>query len=263
MHTYKELHKLIKHEIAYFEFGSNVLTKDEYIALYCDEIPEYRDCNRLLRLRDTGKGPEKTVDQFLKWFHNSGRRVVVDVDYVAEEQRLGSELRSRGVLPVTDNYICLRMDALSTSVKSRSEIKVVKVDKNSHVLEEWIWLNGADESNEKEAEFWRRVARLEAMHPPCKLLLALYDNLPAGACSLFSFESWGRIDSVIVHPEFRRKGIGTALILEAINLSKLDGNSCTYLFTQMYSSGHSLYSSIGFTEWFVNPLRRHFGPVRD
>lgn len=262
MHTYNELQRLINHEIAYFEFGSQVQTTDEYIAIYNEDLPEYRDCNRLLRLRDAGKGPEKTVDHYLRWFQNSDRRVVVDLDHIAEEQMLGSVLRKRGVLPVTDNYICLRFNELNNSVRFDSEVKVVDVDKYSPFVTDWVWLNGTDESNEIDAEFWRRVAQLEAKRPGCQLLLAFLNEVPVGACSLFSFKEWGRIDSVIVHPDYRRIGVGTALIMEALQISKIKGNSCTYLFTQMFSSGHSLYSSIGFTEWFVNPFRRHFGVVR-
>lgn len=121
----------------------------------------------------------------------------------------------------------------------------------------WIDLAGCDEDTEEDAALWRRVAMREARSPDCRLYLARVDNLPVGACQLFSHAGWGLIDSVITHPQFRRRGIASQLVAQAVQESRQLGNALTYLYTERESAGERVYRQLGFDIWGIDTLRRH------
>ena len=121
----------------------------------------------------------------------------------------------------------------------------------------WIDLAGCDEDTEEDAELWRRVALREARSPDCRLYLARVDDQPVGACQLFSHAGWGLIDSVITHPQFRRRGIASQLVAQAVHDSRQLGNALTYLYTERESAGERVYRRLGFEVWGVDTLRRH------
>ena len=121
----------------------------------------------------------------------------------------------------------------------------------------WIDLAGCDEDTEEDAGLWRRVAAREARSPDCRLYLAQVDDQPVGACQLFSHAGWGLIDSVITHPQFRRRGIASQLVAQAVQDSQNSGNALTYLYTERESAGERLYRRLGFEVWGIDTLRRH------
>lgn len=121
----------------------------------------------------------------------------------------------------------------------------------------WIDLAGCDEDSEEDAAFWRRVAGREAYSPDCRLYLAHVDDQPVGACQLFSHAGWGLIDSVITHPQFRRRGIASQLVAQTVQDSQRLGNFLTYLYTERASAGERVYRRLGFEVWGIDTLRRH------
>lgn len=124
-------------------------------------------------------------------------------------------------------------------------------------IQEWIHLAGSDEDTEAEAQFWKQVASREAASPDCRLYLARVEGKPAGACQLFTHAGWGLIDSVITHPHFRRRGIASRLVAQAIQDSRQSGNAVTYLYTEQGSAGEQVYRRLGFEVWGIDTLRRH------
>jgi len=79
-----------------------------------------------------------------------------------------------------------------------------------------------------------------------KSYLGYFQGKPAGVCGLVSFNKVGGIFSVGTAPEYRNKGVASALLRKAIADSKTRGNSLLYLITTKGSDAQRLYTNLGF-----------------
>jgi ribosomal protein S18 acetylase RimI-like enzyme len=73
-----------------------------------------------------------------------------------------------------------------------------------------------------------------------------FQGKPAGSCGLVSINNVGGIFSVATAPEYRRKGVATALLHKAIADSLSMSNNLLYLITTRGSEAEKLYTSVGF-----------------
>jgi GNAT superfamily N-acetyltransferase len=85
-----------------------------------------------------------------------------------------------------------------------------------------------------------------------KSYLGYFQGKPAGTCSLVSINNVGGIFFVATAPEYRRKGVATALLHKAIADSLTMGNSLLYLTTTKGSDAERLYTSVGFEVAYTN-----------
>jgi len=88
--------------------------------------------------------------------------------------------------------------------------------------------------------------RKASQYKGTKSYLGYFQGKPAGACGLVSFNNVGGIFSVGTAPEYRRRGVATALLQMAIADSLAMGNSLLYLITTKGSDAERLYTSLGF-----------------
>ncbi len=151
-----------------------------------------------------------------------------------------------------------KQDPTQKPVTKADSTKQVALKENMTAdMQAWVDLAGSDEDNEADAAFWRRVAMREALSPDCRLYLARGEEQPVAACQLFSHAGWGLIDSVITHPNFRRRGFASQVIAQAVADSMRLGNALTYLYTERGSAGEQVYQRLGFEGWGINTLHRH------
>lgn len=238
------------------------------------DLPDYRSANCALHLRvedashyDTARTISHTVTEIIGHFRGRGLPVVVDVDPIAEAQGWGRELRRRGVTPVVGSTLLMRYtaqnhDAMPASADASEHLSLRRVpnDPDNPDTQNWIALAGMEEEaegNHDEAAFWRAVALREARLPDCHLYLATWDGQTAGACQWFGASGWAQIDSVMSHPDFRRRGIATRLVAQAVQDVLAQGNTTLTLFTERGGAGEQLYRRLGFETWGVDVLRRH------
>lgn len=83
-------------------------------------------------------------------------------------------------------------------------------------------------------------------HEGTRYYIGYCQGNPAGGCGLFSFNGVGGIFAVGTAPEYRRKGIATALLRRAIRDSVSMGNNLLYLTTTKGSDAERLYMKLGF-----------------
>ena len=142
-------------------------------------------------------------------------------------------------------------------LKSDSTVETVPNETGRGEAAEWIETAVADDVGWPDEALWRNVANREARYSHCRLYLARLNGRPAGTCDLFLYENWGRIDSVATWPEFRRKGVASALVSRAIADSLTSGSRETYLFTEPQGAAERLYLALGFVPWRINVFSRH------
>lgn len=258
MHDWLE--KLIAHEARYFTMVAEVERTPYAWFLQGRDLPAYHDANRALHLRDDGHGAEAVAREVVAFFRARGLPVVADIDAVAETEGIGRALRQRGVTPVIGDTLLMRYPSSIPPKLQPSSVQVRPAspeNKEETIL--WIETASSDTEGEEDAAMWRVVAALEARFPACCLYLGWLEGRPAGTCSLFVAKGWGRIESVVTRPEFRRRGVASTLVAQAVAESLAMGNEVTYLFTAAGGAGEAVYQRLGFTPWALNPLRRHIG----
>jgi GNAT superfamily N-acetyltransferase len=251
--------QLLAHEAEYFTFGAQWTQTP--CAWYLDSasLPDYRDCNHALRLRDDGRGPEAVAREVIAHYLMRGLPVAADIDIEAEHQGIGAALRRLGVTPILGHRLLMRYDPPTAPQPPERGITVEQVPNDLDTAETRVWVEMAvsDEEEPADRARWRLITEHEARSPACRLYLARIDGRPAGTCDLFVAGGWGRIDSVVTHPELRRRGVASALVAHAVRESLATGNQVTYLFTDAGGAGEQVYLRLGFTVWATDILRRH------
>jgi GNAT superfamily N-acetyltransferase len=265
------LEKLLAHEAEYFTFGADWTQTSAAWFLDGPELANYRDCNRALRLRDDGRGADAVAREMVAHYRARGVPVTADIDPVAERQGIGAALRRLGVMPVVGRTLLMRyerplppvlpergiaVEVVPNAVNTTDTIDTHIIDTKPMATREWVETVVSDEDAE-DAPFWRAITEREARSPACRLYLARLDGRPAGACDLFVSQEWGRIDSVVTHPDLRRRGVASALVARVVQDSIALGNEITYLFTEAGGMGEPVYTRLGFTTAATDILKRH------
>jgi GNAT superfamily N-acetyltransferase len=253
------LDRLIEQETLYLGMLATTVKTPDAWYLTAPALADWGDANRALRLRDTGRGPEAVAREVIGSLHSRGMRVVVDIDPVAEAQGIGRAIRRMGLMPVMGTWLLMRyaQDAPPRLPERGIEIVAVANETGLGEAKAWVEVLMSEEQDPDTVAMWREVAEREAAYPPCRLYLACLDGLPVGACDLFTAAGCGRIDSVVVRPEFRRRGIASVLTARAVADSLAAGNTLTYLYTDGGGAGEAVYRKLGFTVWEVDLMRRH------
>lgn len=253
------LETLLAHEARYFQMVATVEKTPFAWFLYGPELPDYRDANHALRLRDDGRGPDAIAREVVAYYRSRGLAVTADVDAVAEAQGIGAALRRLGVMSLIGDTRLMRYPSAEAPVPKPAEVEIRVVPNATETPDVRAWIETVlcDDIGTPRESLWRGVTEREARVPECTLYLGLVNGEPAGACDLFSADGWGRIESVTTRPEFRRRGVASALVARAVADSLQRGNTETYLFTEAGGAGEQVYTRLGFASWGVNVLHRH------
>lgn len=258
--TFWWLDPLLEHEARYYAFAASTVRTDYAWYLFSETLPHYFDVNRALRLRSHGQEVSIVLSAVLEALRAYNRRpLVLDIDPLAEREGFAGALLRLRAQPNTRAYP-LYAYTLTTPPRpapSSPSITVQVVPEEDHeAREQWAQLQVSEETPKEEHDLWEAVARLEASSTLCKLYLAYVEGVPVGACDLFSYAGWGRVDSVITHPAWRRRGVASALVAHVVGDSLAMGNHFTYLFAEEASPAERVYRRLGFRQVHPRPLHR-------
>lgn len=254
------LEELIRHEVAYYSFSSQCEKLEHAWYLSCPDLPESREVNRALRLRDDGRGPEEVAREVVSHFRVSGTRVSAEIDAISEAQGIGFALRSLGITPVIQSRSLMCFAGGANSFEPNDAIEIIELDRgdqNSPDIDKWIETNLHDVEIYDNAEMWRTLTMREAQRPAIRLYLGLWNGQPAATCSLFQAKGMGRIEMVETLTQYRRRGLGLAVVARAALDSVHNGDATTYLNTETGSDAERLYLKLGFAIDGIDLMRRH------
>jgi ribosomal protein S18 acetylase RimI-like enzyme len=88
--------------------------------------------------------------------------------------------------------------------------------------------------------------------PDSRHLVALSDGLVIGYARLLTEGDWGHLRQVAVYPEFRHRGVGTALVSQLLDLAIGSGLPHVYLNARLTAVG--LYERAGFRVVSLEPF---------
>jgi GNAT superfamily N-acetyltransferase len=253
-----DLDLLYQHEAAYYSFSSHLEKSDCCWYLSCPDLPESREVNRALRLRDDGRGPQAVAREVVSHFRAAGTRVTAEIDAVSESQGIGFALRRMGITHVLQSRSLMRFtQATAVNFPPNIEVVELKPDSDYSQINVWIETNLHELDIYEHSNMWRALAQREAASTYIRLFLGYWNGAPAGTCSLFQADGMGRIEMVETRTEYRRRGIASAIVARAATESVRSGDAVTYLFTDRGGDAERLYTKLGFVGESVDIMRRH------
>ena len=105
---------------------------------------------------------------------------------------------------------------------------------------------------------WERLIAFE----PEGCFVAQYDGRDVGTVTVTAYEKrFGWVGMALVHPDMRRKGIGTTLLMHGIRYLEKKGVMVVKL--DATATGKQLYQTIGFTDEYLLERRQGMGEVID
>ncbi|MCS6776454.1 MAG: GNAT family N-acetyltransferase [Chloroherpetonaceae bacterium] len=229
------------------------------VFLHNLQLSGYHGANRALLLRDDGRGAGEVAKTVVHYYRVRGMSPVADVDPVAEQQGIGAALRRLRVLPVAHHVLLMSYGAGMLPEMPSGPIAIERVPRETGRGEarEWVELVASEEAGTAHAALWRTVIATEARGAGRTQYLARIGGRAAGACSLFVAQQRGRIDDVFVLPEWRRRGVATALVTWAVRDALECGCKQVYLFAEEGGPAVTLYRKLGFEVLARDFLRRH------
>ena len=254
-----DLETVIDNEIHYYRFAADVQYLPWGIALSCSDLPESYEVNRLIRLRDDGRGASVVAAEAAAYFNNRAADVSIDTDPVSEEQGIGMALRRINILPATGRrlFMAANLQEPLPEFVPKPGVKAIELVKTESELTTWLRVNLHDIDSTDTPETWRELARREAMHSTIRLFLASVDGEPASTASLFIKDGVARLEMVETTPHYRRRGAASAAVKLAMDAAAEAGAATMFLFTAAGSDAERVYKALGFQQAAINLFRRH------
>jgi GNAT superfamily N-acetyltransferase len=109
-------------------------------------------------------------------------------------------------------------------------------------------------SNHMTLEWRQRVVQMPQYVPDLDLVAVTPDGRLAGLCVCWLRPHWGAglIDAMGVHPEFRRQGLGRALLLDGLRRMRASGGQTAFVHTGSKNDpARLLYESVGFRQKYL------------
>jgi GNAT superfamily N-acetyltransferase len=112
-------------------------------------------------------------------------------------------------------------------------------------LTEWLRIASIDMPEPLGGQT-RVMQVLQFRAPGFSFWFGQYGGIPAGVCALYVRDGLAQVGPVVVLPEFRRKGVGLALVNYLARQARKDGAEVTYLFNEPNGPATGLCEAAGF-----------------
>lgn len=187
---------------------------------------------------------DKALDLILLWYRGYGSKFPPILYYTGAEQpsvKLESRMLARGVSPNWKaRWMWLDLSEFRGDNQSAGEGLKVFISSKMGVSDEEVEDKTEDGINSQSAEAF-------SVHGKFFRLVAMRGNVKIGWCVINltqePFTIAGLFD-MFVEPEERRRGVGTALTLKALEIAKQKG--CEHVFLNSTPDGEPLYRKVGF-----------------
>lgn len=219
--------------------------KDIGYATLCSNrrIP-FTAYNQAFRVKVSESETDKLIADVVTYYESIGLKPCFGVSPATRPPNFADSLLGSGFKLVLEEDAMV-LEGESGNFKAVPDVNVVSSDGN--LLDVWTDVNMKGFGipvvlRDAFLDMFRRASQYKGT----KSYLGYFQGKPAGVCGLVSFNNVGGIFSVGTVPEYRRKGVATALLQRAITDSLSIGNNLLYLITTKGSDAERLYTSLGF-----------------
>ena len=209
------------------------------------------DYNGVLWTRLTSEEADHTVPALVERFRNRGIPALWHLDPASRPADLPQRLERLGCRPLAAG-VCMAvgLDDFASGVPLTHGLSVERVTTQTD-LAAWldVWTHNDDEPRAPREQLYSSLGIRGT--EPLRHYLARLDGQAAGVSQLFLGARAAGLYCVSVLPSFRRRGIGTALTLTALQVARREGYTVGVLGPS--PEGQSLYRRLGF-ELFPSPF---------
>lgn len=187
---------------------------------------------------------DKLIAEVVRYYTSLGVKPCFEVSPATYPNTFVNSLLGAGFELVLDEDAMVH-EGESGNLKDVHDVNVVSSD--GRLLDVWTDINMKGFGIPLALrDAFLAMFRKASQYKGTKSYLGYFQGKPAGVCGLVSFNSVGGIFSVGTVPEYRNKGVATALLQRAIADSLSIRNSLLYLITTKGSDAERLYARLGF-----------------
>ena len=204
-------------------------------------------CHRAARVNVDKSDADRVIDDAIRFFEDQDFDCIFTLSPLDRPANFAEHLRRRGFVESTLSSAMV-YDAASPriAIETGAELSLAEPDDYD------AWADVMCRSFEQPSEKGD-VGRTVLMTPADRRYLVRLSGKPVGSTLLNSQDGMGYLDFVGVLPEYRRRGIASALVRRAVADSLDMGNRWTTLETATGSSAERLYQSLGFRTVYHRP----------
>ncbi len=184
----------------------------------------------------------------VEYQHSNHRRF--DVDFRTPPEFLARLLLDGGY--ERTDALCLVLEGELVGKPTPCDIRPVVSDEDWEAYWELMIVNWRDNPNRGEAEHWDAVGRrMFASHRlkqgPVQYFLAYLEDQPAGFFNAWEgVDGMGQVEDLFVLPEYRKRGIATALIHHCVAESRRRGAKEVLIVADPDDTPKNIYARMGF-----------------
>ena len=209
-------------------------------ALDDDPLP-----NHATRINCDAEAVAELLDRVVLEYQTKGIRPCLFISPLTYPKNLRATLQDIGFREW--NQLCVMEFAGADGVKAPEPSNLVIQRIGSDLLDLWVQIFAESFMViPPQIKEYSARARHLPLHGEVELFLASLGGEPAGCAALYSRNGVGGVYSVGTLPEFRRRGVATALLKVIVQRSKALGNSSTILQVFSEVGPVSLYQHNGF-----------------
>jgi ribosomal protein S18 acetylase RimI-like enzyme len=178
--------------------------------------------------------PQVNYDVFREHYSNLGFEVI-------------QQVRQMNIsLPTMTPGLHAQPEFELAQVQTANEREIYQCHHDAYMTGEAQYFFKMDES-ERHADF-KRIFALNIREHPASLVLT-HQGRVVGYCLLFTDGTFSEVMSLVVHPDFRRRGLGKLLMSECIQLATGEGITVMHLIVDVNNKiATALYRQFGFKD---------------
>jgi len=240
-------------------YFSGIAVIDGAVLLYSNIIDDFF-WNYAAQINTTQEGVEELIQKIITFYQKKVRLSSIYLTSLSQPQNISKYLESCG-FKIMFNDAWMINDRKTSSIKKPKDLIIKEVrsieDMRIFIKVFYESYGGAseDEPYGQLPPSYGNALLGSFKNPPTETKIIHYlgfiINKPVGIGTLISSDGFGGIYNVGASSNYRKMGIGSAISLKAVEDSKREGNTTTYLMTEKGSYVEKFYQRLGFSTKFI------------
>jgi len=235
-------------------FYTGFIDKDDGIFAWNDRLPFTPWWNHAAKLFDQSTGVTSFVEEAIQFFREKQRYPAINITSFSKPNTLSASIIRRGFkVENTDAWMFYEQDPPVVNFPLGFSISMVTTLSEMNIFVDLFDKahSGADDEpyGKLPKEYGESLLDFFTAPPTDRSVihyLGYFNGIPVGYATLIYSGRFAGIYNVGTIPEYRKRGVGTTLTLNAVTDALRNGAEIVYLVTEQGSYNEKLYSKMGF-----------------
>lgn len=233
--------------VSHFTRILKIKETENYILVTLENFP-IPFFNRALRINTNKEKVPKVINEVIKHFSSHGMPACFTITPFTEPEDFSEHLIRRGFKLIQQQLIMAYKGGKNMRLNPEVEVKRAK---KSEVA---TWINIVRKGFNYPEDFAFKTTSIIIEKEEFMPYLAHISNKPVGCGMLYSENGVSGIYAMVTLPEYRRKGVASAVLHEMVLEYERSGDNLLTLGTEMGSPAERLYKKVGFQTEYIQSL---------